>query len=306
MNVLVTGATGFVGYAVAAYLVDQGHTVVGLARSDDAALPPGVTRALGDIRTIDVLTDVLTNVDAVCHLAARTRARESKIEPLGYWRTNVDGTLTVLDAMLATGTRRLVVGSTCAVYGEADQQPIDEDAPEHPSNPYGSSKLAADNAVADVASTGAIGAVRLRPCNVAGALAGKTDHDQSRLIPRMLAVQLDTAPELVINGDGDAIRDFVHVADVATAFALALDACEPGTTHTYNIGSGQRTSVLNVLHAVERVTGRPVRRRHAPAVPEPRELRADSAAIRTALGWQPDSSSLDQIVGDAWATLTST
>lgn len=303
MKVLVTGATGFVGFAVAARLVEQGHTVAGLTRSETSALPSGVTRVRGDLTDAPDLDALLADVEGVCHLAALTQARESLREPITYWRTNVGGTLALLDAMLTAGTKRLVVASTCAVYGEAEHQPITETAPELPTNPYATSKLAADQAVSDVAATGALGATTLRPCNVAGAVAGKTDPDETRLIPRMLAVQQDRAPELVINGDGAAIRDFVHVADVAAAFSLALDACEPGTIHTYNIGSGRRTSVLDVLHAVERVTGRPVARRHAPAASEPQELRADGTLITETLGWHPRRSGLDDIVRDAWTAL---
>jgi UDP-glucose 4-epimerase len=189
--------------------------------------------------------------------------------------------------MNATGTRRLVLASTCGVYGDQVTQPINESAAAAPTSPYGTSKLAADNAAMDLAGTGAIGAVSLRSFNIAGALAGHSDPDETRLIPRLMAVQRGTAPELVVNGNGDAIRDFVHVADMAEAFALALEACEPGTARVYNIGSGQPTRVREVISMVEQVTGRPVARRHIPPAAEPQELLADSKAI--------------QIVRDAWS-----
>lgn len=304
MKVLVTGATGFVGYAVAALLAEQGHAVHGLTRSN-AALHDGVNRVHGDLSRADTLVSALSGMDGVCHLAGRTRVRESWTDPLGYWQANVGGTLTLLGAMLAAGTKRLVLASSCSVYGEHAEQPIGEAALTAPSNPYGHSKLAADHAATDLAKTGALGAVSLRAFNVAGAVPCRPDRDETRLIPRALAAQLGTAPELVINGDGSAVRDFVHVSDMAAAFALALQACEPGTSRSYNIGSGRATSVHEVITTVEAVTGRPLPRRHAPAAQEPRELLADSTLITKELGWQPKHSDLHEIITDAWTALTS-
>jgi UDP-glucose 4-epimerase len=263
MRVLVTGASGFVGYAVAARLAERGHDVAGLTRSATSKLSDHVQRIHGDLSP-EVLLAAMNGVDGVCHLAARTRVRESRSDPLGYWQTNVGGTLALLHAMSGTRTRRLVLASTCGVYGDQASQPISERATTAPSSPYGTSKLAADNAAMDLAATGAIGAVSLRAFNIAGALPGHPDRDETRLIPRMMAVQRGTAPELVVNGDGGAIRDFVHVADMADAFARALEACEPGTARAYNIGSGRPTRVRDVISTVEQVTGRPVARRHVP------------------------------------------
>ena len=304
MRVLVTGAAGFVGYAVAALLVEQGHEVAGLTRSDSSVLPAGVHRIRGDLTRPETLPDAIVQVDGVCHLAGRTRVRESRADPVGYWRANVGGTLTLLDALAATAVTRLVLASTCGVYGEQAAQPIGESAALRPSSPYGTGKLAADQAAADLAATGAIGAISLRAFNIAGALPGHFDRDQTRLIPRLLAVQQDRAPELVVNGDGSAVRDFVHVADMAAAFVLALHACEPGAWRTYNVGSGRASSVGEVISTVESVTGRPVTRRHADVAPEPHKLLADSTLIRAELGWRPHRSNLDEIITDAWTALT--
>ncbi|GAB3170448.1 UDP-glucose 4-epimerase GalE [Myceligenerans halotolerans] len=302
MKVLVTGASGFVGYAVATLLTQRGHDVIGLTRSATSKLPDQVERIHGDLSR-DALLPALDEVDGVCHLAARTRVRESRSDPLGYWETNAGGTLALLRAMSATGCRRLVLASTCGVYGDHASQPIDENAVTAPSSPYGTSKLAADTAALDLARTGAIGAVILRAFNIAGALPSHPDRDETRLIPRMMAVQRGAAPELVINGDGDAIRDFVHVTDVAEAFALALESCEPGTARTYNIGSGRPTRVRDVISTVEQVTGRPVARRHAPPAAEPQKLLADSTAITADVGWSPRRSDLHQIIHDAWSAV---
>jgi UDP-glucose 4-epimerase len=304
MRVLVTGASGFVGYAVATLLTQRGHDVIGLTRSRTSTLPQHVERVHGDLGK-ETLLAALKDVDGVCHLAARTRVRESRTDPLGYWQTNVGGTLALLHAMGTTGARKLVLASTCGVYGDQTSQPIDEDAPTAPTSPYGTSKLAADNAAMDFAGTGALGMVSLRAFNIAGALPGRPDPDETRLIPRMMAVQRGTAPELVVNGDGNAIRDFVHVADMAEAFALAMESCEPGDARIYNIGSGRPTRVREVISMVEQVTGRPVARRHVPPVAEPQELLADSKAIHADLGWNPRRSDLREIIEDAWYAATS-
>ena len=305
MKVLVTGAAGFVGYAVAALLIEQGHQVTGLTRSTTSPLPTGVQRLHGDLRTPETLAPALADVDGVCHLAGLTKVRESRTKPVDYWRTNVGGTLTILQRLADARGSRVVVASTCTVYGQQAAQPISETAALAPSSPYATSKLAADQAAADLAATGAIGAVSLRAFNVAGALPHHPDRDTTRLIPQLLAVQRGRAPELVINGDGTAVRDFVHVADMAAAFTLALHACEPGTWRAYNVGSGHPSTVHDVITAAETVTGQPVPRRHAAAADEPATLLADSTRIRTEVGWRPQKSSLPEIIADAWTALTS-
>jgi UDP-glucose 4-epimerase len=296
---LVTGATGFVGYAVADRLRREGHEVWGLARSVHP-LPEGVGRIAGDLRGEVALGG---RFDAVCHLAALVRARESRADPVGFWRTNVGGTLAVLAALAAQEgpPARLVVASTCAVYGEHAGQPIDETALTRPASPYGSSKLAADHVVADLAATGAIGAVSLRAFNIAGGLPGHADRDETRLVPKAVAVARGRAAELVVNGDGSAVRDYVHVADMADAFVRALDACRPGHWTAYNVGSGRRSTVADVIGAVEAVVGRPLPVRHRPPVAEPPELLADVGRIRRDLGWRPKRSDLRRIVADAYA-----
>ncbi len=304
MRVLVTGAAGFVGYAVAALLVEHGHEVTGLTRSPASALPTGVRRLHGDLRTPETLPTTLTEVDGVCHLAGLTKVRESRSNPVDYWRTNVGGTLTILDRLAGAPAGRIVVASTCVIY-EQSEQPIGETATRAPSSPYATSKLAADQAAADLAATGAIGAISLRAFNVAGALPGHVDRDTTRLIPQLLAVQQGRTSELVVNGDGTAVRDFVHVADMATAFALALHACEPGTWRAYNVGSGRPSTVHDVIATTETVTGQPVPRRHAAAAHEPATLLADSTRIRSELGWRPQRSNLSEIISDAWTALNS-
>lgn len=306
MKVLVTGATGFVGFAVASVLVERGHQVVGLTRSPSAALPAGVARHVGDVLDPDSVTAAMASVAGVCHLAALARVRESRARPLPYWRTNVGGSLAILEAAQRADTGvRVILASTCSVYSDRAPQPLNESTELAPGNPYARTKLATDHAAADLAATGAIGAVSLRTFNVAGAQGGHGDGDLTRLIPKILAVQAGAAGELVVNGDGSAVRDFVHVADMAAAFALALDACELGTWSAYNVGSGRRSTVRGVIEAAEEVTGRSVPRQYGPAADEPPALLADSARITADLGWRPEKSDLTRIISDGWNALTS-
>ncbi|GLZ12413.1 UDP-glucose 4-epimerase GalE [Actinomadura sp. NBRC 104425] len=303
MRVLVTGAAGYVGYAVGRRLVAAGHAVDGLVRDAGQDLPPGVRPLVGDLLDPPALRAVLTEpYDAVCHLAALTRVRESFEEPLRFFAVNVQGTVNLLD-LLATGTR-VVYGSTAAVYGTPEWQPIHEDQTPAPASPYGASKLAAEQVVRWHARTGAIGAVVLRTFNVAGAVDGRGDPDPTRLIPRALAVAAGEAPHLEINGAGDAVREYVHVDDLADAHVRALSAVRPGEDRVYNVGSGAPVSVRDVVAAVEKVTGRRVPTVRRPPRPEPPLLISDATAVRHDLGWRPRRSELPRMIADAWAART--
>lgn len=308
MRVLVTGADGFLGRAVRATLSRHGHSVVSFVRTDAAGADG--PRVVGDVRDLDSVRSAVHGVDAVCHLAALTRVRESYNDPLAYWRTNLVGTLNILSALTEGAPagrqpRRLVLASTAAVYGTQAKQPVAEDALTLPGSPYGQSKLVADQTAAAAAATGAIGATSLRAFNVAGAADSAPDRDQTRLIPRVAAVAAGLESEVVVNGDGSTVRDFVHVVDMAEAFALALGACTPGEWRAYNIGSGYRTSILDVVRSAEQLTGEPLPVRHAPPAQEPPVLLADASRIQAELGWQPKHSDLHQILADAMRALTS-
>ncbi|MEU0512575.1 NAD-dependent epimerase/dehydratase family protein [Amycolatopsis sp. NPDC006125] len=306
MRVLVTGAAGYLGHAVVAALAERGHEPVAFVR--DAARAPrlAAATAVGDVEDPASLREAVRDVEGVCHLAARARVRESLTDPLPYWHTNVNGTLNLLEALTDRDVpAKLVLASTAAVYGTPDIQPISEDALIAPTNPYGATKAAADLAAANVAATGQLGAISLRAFNIAGAVDDHPDRDFTRLIPKVLAVQAGLAEELGVNGDGSAVRDFVHVADMAHAFVLAIEACTPGGWRAYNVGSGRETSINDVLAATEQITGRPVRIKRNPPANEPRVLLADSRRIREELGWQAPNSDLSQILSDGWKALTS-
>jgi UDP-glucose 4-epimerase len=307
MRVVVTGGTGFLGRAVVDALVRRGHDVTAMQR-EEAPAGAAFQTVRGDVRDVAALQEAVADADAVCHLAALTKVRESIEKPTEYWSINAGGTINVLTALAATSTRsrpkRLILASTAAVYGTPEQQPISEETTAAPSSPYGASKLAAELAAADAVRTGSLGATSLRAFNIAGSSRGKPDPDRTRLIPKVLAVQAGLAHELTVNGDGTAVRDFTHVEDVAQAFTLALDACAPGQWRAYNIG-GARASVAEVIRAAEGVTGNLLPVRHLPPAPEPPCLVADSTRARQELGWQPKKSELSQILRDGWNALTS-
>lgn len=308
MRVMVTGAFGFVGSAVVRHLAEAGHEVLALtSRPLGTELPPlPVARVVhADVRDRAALRPAFAGVAAVCHLAALTNGRESFTRPEQYLDVNARSTATLLDLLdehgaSATGVPRFVLASTAAVYGTTEGHPVTEDAPTRPGNPYGESKLRAERSLLRRGAEGRVDGAVLRAFNVAGAVAGVGDRDESRIIPKALAVTAGRAPELGMNGDGSAVRDFVHVADVAGAFGLALAAGPLGGVRTYNVGA-TAASMAEVVRAVEDHTGRPVPVRHHPPVPEPPRVVADTALIRSELGWRAERSGLARIVADAWA-----
>lgn len=312
MRVLVTGAGGFVGRAVVHRLVEADHDVAAMTRRAWSGEPANVRSIVADVLDSAAILRAIDEwkPEGVCHLAALTRVRDSFREPIRYFAVNVTGTLNVLQALARLADRsgsvpRLVFGSTVAVYGAAGEQPIAENAPALPTTPYGATKLAADNAIGFQAATGALAAVSLRCFNVAGATAQTSDGDLTRVIPKALAVVAGTEPYLGMNGDGSSTRDYLHVADLADAYAAALDAAEPARHQIYNTGSGLPVSLRDVVESVERVTGRQVAIQRNPPQNEPQALLADNARIRRELGWEPRRSQLDSMVRDAWASLAS-
>ncbi|HEY5857379.1 MAG TPA: UDP-glucose 4-epimerase GalE, partial [Aldersonia sp.] len=250
--------------------------------------------------------------DGVLHFAARSLVGESVVAPQEYWYGNVVKTLGLLEAMRASGTVRLVFSSTAATYGEPESSPIAEDAPTRPTNPYGASKLAIDHAITSYAVAHGFAATSLRYFNVAGAYAGFGENRvvETHLIPLVLQVAAGWRDAISVFGtdwptpDGTAIRDYIHIRDLAEAHLLALESAATGSHRIYNLGSGAGFSVREVISACERVTGAPIGAHDAPRrAGDPAVLVASSERAIAELGWRPEHTDLDAIVADAWEYL---
>jgi UDP-glucose 4-epimerase len=313
VKLLVTGGAGYIGSIVAGQLLGAGHDVVvldSLERGHRAAVPSGAELVVVDLLDRQAVHDVLgQGFDGVLHFAAYALVGESVEFPERYYRTNVGGTLNLLEAIKEAGTSRLVFSSTCAVYGQPDEVPIPETAPPRPTNPYGASKLAVDGMIGDFCHAHGIGAVSLRYFNVAGASGGLgEDHDpETHLIPNVLRAALGTNPVVEIYGtdyptpDGTAIRDYIHIEDLARAHLLALESTRASEHQIFNLGNGTGFSVREVIAAVRNVTGLEIPTREAPRrAGDPPMLVAASERIRAELGWRAEKPELEQMVGDAW------
>ena len=268
MEIFVTGASGYLGHAVVRCLTAAGHLVRPLT---------------GDVLAVSDLP----RVDAVVHLAAATRVRESFTDPVRYFQVNTTGTLNLLGAVPAA--TRFVLASTASVYGSVTGA-IPEDHPLAPQNPYAASKAAAESAV----GWGSESAVILRLFNLAGAVDGFGDPDATRILPRCVAAARGTVSHVDIHGPGTAVRDFVHVSDAARAFVAAVE--RPEASGVYNVGAIP-ASVNDIVAATRRVTGSPVPVVHHPPHPgEAVDVRADTTRIRTELGWRPEHNTLDPLI----------
>ncbi|MBF6065568.1 UDP-glucose 4-epimerase GalE [Nocardia terpenica] len=317
MKLLVTGGAGYVGGVCAQVLIEDGHEVVvvdDLSTGNAEGVPNGAKFVDGDIATVGVELIESESFDGVLHFAAQSLVGESVQQPEKYWYGNVVKTLALLEAMRRTGTPRLVFSSTAAVYGEPEQVPITEDAPTRPTNPYGASKLAIDHAITSYAVAHGLAATSLRYFNVAGAYGGLGENRvvETHLIPLVLQTALGHRESISVFGtdyptaDGTAIRDYIHIRDLAQAHLLALAQSRPGAHRLFNLGSGTGFSVRQVISACERVTGRSIAAVNAPRrAGDPAVLVASSERAVAELGWNPRHNDLDEVVADAWAFLRS-
>ncbi|MGH3433044.1 MAG: UDP-glucose 4-epimerase GalE [Thermocrispum sp.] len=311
LNLVVTGGAGYVGSVCAARLIEAGHRVTvidDLSTGHRDAVPAEATFVAGD--AADVAGEVLADgYDGVLHFAGKSLVGESMQDPGRYWHGNVMATIRLLDAMREHGTTRLVFSSTAATYGEPTSTPITEDARTEPTNTYGATKLAVDNLITSYARAHGLAAVSLRYFNVAGAygLFGERHTSETHLIPLILQVATGDRDQAQIYGDdypttdGTALRDYIHVVDLADAHEAALAKAEPGHHTIYNLGNGTGFSVKQVIETCRAVTGHEI-----PAVVGPRRtgdpavLVASSERARAELGWKPQHSDLANIVADAW------
>ncbi len=314
-KVLVTGGAGYIGSVVAAHLIDAGHHVTvldDLSTGHRQAVPEAADFIEGRVQdAADVLDP---SYDAVLHFAAFSQVGESVAHPEKYWRNNVGGSLDLLDAMRQARVRTLVFSSTAATYGEPVRIPITETDPTAPTSPYGASKLAVDQMIAAECAAHGLAAVSLRYFNVAGAHGryGERHHPESHLIPLVLRVASGERDHVAVYGDdyptpdGTCVRDYIHVADLAEAHLLALDAALSGSVQRgehliCNLGNGNGFSVRDVIDTVRETTGHPVPEAVAPRrAGDPAVLVASAERARTRLGWKPTRTDLASIVRDAW------
>jgi UDP-glucose 4-epimerase len=317
VKIAVTGGAGYIGSVATHLLKAEGLDVVvvdNLSQGHAEALPADVDLVAIDITDRRELTRVLSmhRPAAVFHFAALTIAPESVRDPAPYWQTNASGTIALLDAMREADVSRLVLSSTAAVYGTPSLIPVPEEAPLAPINPYGASKLAAEQVAASYAEAYGLTYAALRYFNVAGAMrnVGEDHRPETHLIPSAIDAAAGRRGPLSLFGtdfptsDGTAVRDYVHVEDLIDAHLLALQFLleREESLGPLNLGTRDGASVRQVIDAVERVTGLAVPVVCAARRPgDPAALVADASRARELLGWEPKRSTLEQMVSSAWA-----
>ena len=324
MRIFVTGGAGYIGGTVAALLTEKGHKVSifdNFCHSRRGFVPSGFDLIEGELSDRLLLEDTFRSAresgepfDGVLHFAALIEAGESMAKPEVYFRNNTASTLSLLEAVLAEGPRRLVFSSTAAVYGEPESSPIREDARLAPTNPYGQSKLLVEEMLTWFNRIHGLRYASLRYFNVAGAPEGpsgihrgEAHEPESHLIPLVLDVALGRRRAIKIFGDdyatadGTCIRDYIHVSDLADAHLLALNALQGQDRLIYNLGNGQGFSVREVIEAARRVTGHAIPAELHPRRPgDPAVLVASSEKAIAELGWKPRYTQLDEILRTAW------
>lgn len=315
MNVLVTGGAGYIGSVTVEALLARRYRVVvldDLSTGHRDAVPQEAAFVHGSVADPDMVAYAVTEhgVDAVLHFAAASLVVESMARPTLYFRNNTAGSLVLLDTLERLGVRRFVLSSTAAVYGTPQSIPIAEDAALAPESVYGESKLMIERALGWLARTAGFGTTALRYFNAAGASAerGEDHRPESHLVPLVLEAAAGEREAIEVYGDdyatpdGTAVRDYVHVLDLAEAHVRALERIEPGRAEVFNLGSGRGYSVREVIDACSRVTGREIPTRAAPRrAGDPPRLVADGSRARRELGWEPAHTDLDEIVASAWA-----
>ncbi|HYO67220.1 MAG TPA: UDP-glucose 4-epimerase GalE [Archangium sp.] len=316
MRVMVTGGAGYIGSVVTEELLrggDQALVYDSLYKGHREAVVEGATFVKGDLLDTALLRETLVQhkIEAVVHMAADSLVGESVKVPAKYYRNNVLGGLSLLDAMREADVKYLVFSSTAAVYGEPAKQPIEESDPTEPTNPYGETKLAFERALRWYDGAHGLKYVSLRYFNAAGATerSGERHDPETHLIPIVLQAAAGLRPEVTVFGDdyptpdGTCVRDYIHVVDLAQAHILALHALAQGhSSSIYNLGcGGEGYSVKQVIDCARRVTGRDIPVAKGPRrAGDPAVLIASSGRITRELRWKPTQQKLDTIVESAW------
>jgi UDP-glucose 4-epimerase len=312
VKVLVTGGAGYIGAVVTNALVEAGHGVVvldDLSTGFADSIPAGVEFHQLPVHQVARVLTPDAGFDGVLHFAGKIEVAESVARPDLYWDVNVAGSMALLNAIRVAGTPRLIFSSTGSMYDPSDDK-LAEDAPVRPNNPYAATKLAVDLMLAGECAAFGLGAASLRYFNASGAVGrlGERHTPESHLIPVVLQVAAGQRDELMLYGDdyptpdGTCVRDYIHVADLAAAHLLALDALRPGRHEIYNLGNGDGYSNRQVIEAVREVTGRPVPVKLAPRRPgDAASTVASSDKARRDLDWSPSRPRLHDIIADAWS-----
>jgi len=313
MNVLVTGGAGYIGGHMVLALLDAGHRPIvfdNLSTGFRWSVPEGVPLVVGDIGDFELVLSTLRTyqVDAIAHFAAKLVVPESVADPLGYYLNNTVKSRSLMAAAVAAGVKKFVFSSTAAVYGNASDKPLGEDAPLAPLSPYGSSKQLTEVMLRDVATAHDMRYVILRYFNVAGSdpamRHGQSTANATHLIKVAIQTALGMRSHMEVFGsdyptpDGTCIRDYIHVTDLIAAHMLALDHLDQGgESLVVNCGYGHGYSVSEVIETVRKVSGKPVEARFAPRrAGDPVTIVANSDRIRSRLGWQPRHDDLASIV----------
>jgi len=312
VRVLVTGAAGFIGSTTAEMLLARGHEIVALdnlASGRKENVPVNATFVEGDCGDVE-LVQSLGSFDACVHFAARIEPGESMKYPEVFFANNVASTFRLLDALIKSGVERFVFSSSCAVYGDQVDMPIDETRSIQPHSPYGQSKWMVEEGLHWLVECGRLRAASLRYFNAAGAtMAHPERHSpEIHLIPIALDVAAGKRPYLEIYGtdyptpDGTCIRDYIHVTDLADAHVRAITALDDHPELTLNLGSGVGYSNRQIAETVQRITQTGIEVRYTERRQgDPAAAIASNTRTRELLGWSPEHSDLDTIIGDAWA-----
>ncbi len=315
MSVLLTGGAGYIGSVTVELLRQRGADVVvldDLFRGHRGAVPPEIPFYRGNVGDGALVGRIVREhgVEACIHFAALALVGESVADPAHYYENNVAQGAALLGALVASGVRRFVFSSTCAVYGEPKVVPIPEDHPQWPASPYGWSKFFLERMLEGCDRAYGLRFVSLRYFNAAGATPDHGEHHQpeTHLVPNVLAAALGHLPRVSVFGadyptpDGTAIRDYIHIADLGAAHLLALDYLrQGGASEFFNLGNGKGYSVMEVIEAARRITGRPIPAKLEPRRPgDPARLVASAERARRVLGWQPAYPGLETIIRTAW------
>ncbi len=313
MNIFVTGGAGYIGSATAEALLAAGHKVTiydSLVTGHRQAVPEGAEFIQADLSDSHELALAMTQqkYDAVMHFAAFIEAGESMKVPGKFMRNNLVNSLSLMDMAVKAGVKRFVLSSTAAVF-QSSEEPLTEESPLGPTNTYGFTKLATEQALEWYCQIHGLHYAALRYFNAAGALPGRGEAHQpeSHLIPRVLRVALGQAEYAYVFGtdyptpDGTCIRDYIHLADLVSAHILVLDALKGFERLIYNLGSGHGYSVRQVIDTASAVSGVKIPVQETPRRPgDPARLVASSDKIRNQLGWRPRHDDLEDIIGSAW------